>query len=202
MPPSPKKQKLSEDLETPQELVAAVDTAVQNVQAIDVHTHLFPPEHGELMLWGIDELLTYHYLVSEFFMVAPLSITHESFFKSSKKDQATLVWEHLFIKRSPLSEAQIGVLTCLRALGLAVEVKNRDLDAIRSWYGRQDPSKHVDNVYKAAGIKYVVMTNVPFDPKESCKWLGDATSFDSAMPQTYNKAQFNCSPTHNRQPQP
>jgi hypothetical protein len=31
------------------------------LQVIDVHTHLFPPSHGDLMLWGIDALLTYHY---------------------------------------------------------------------------------------------------------------------------------------------
>jgi hypothetical protein len=51
------------------------------------------------MLWGIDELLTYHYCISEFFMVAPAEITYEGFFKSSKSEQADLVWEHLFVKR-------------------------------------------------------------------------------------------------------
>jgi len=49
-----------------------------------VHTHLLPPEHGKLMLWGIDELLTYHYLVAEFFQTAPLSLSHDSFFALSK----------------------------------------------------------------------------------------------------------------------
>jgi hypothetical protein len=42
------------------------------VEVIDLHTHLFPPSHGPLMLWGIDELLTYHYLVAEFFQTAPI----------------------------------------------------------------------------------------------------------------------------------
>lgn len=32
---------------------------VQNVQVIDLHTHLLPPTHVGLCLWGIDELLTY-----------------------------------------------------------------------------------------------------------------------------------------------
>lgn len=41
------------------------------VQVVDLHTHLFPPSHGRLMLWGIDELLTYHYLIAEFFQTAP-----------------------------------------------------------------------------------------------------------------------------------
>ena len=49
-----------------------------------VHTHLLPPEHGKLMLWGIDELLTYHYLVAEFFQTAPLSLSNDSFFALNK----------------------------------------------------------------------------------------------------------------------
>ena len=36
---------------------------VTDVQAIDMHTHLLPPSHGQgkdrLLLFGIDELLTY-----------------------------------------------------------------------------------------------------------------------------------------------
>jgi len=51
---------------------AVVAKAVKEAPIVDVHTHLFPPEHGDLMLWGIDELLTYHYLVAEFFTSAPM----------------------------------------------------------------------------------------------------------------------------------
>jgi hypothetical protein len=29
------------------------------------------PSHGQLMLWGIDELLTYHYFIAEYFQTAP-----------------------------------------------------------------------------------------------------------------------------------
>jgi hypothetical protein len=40
--------------------IAFVVTAeVQSVVAVDLHTHLLPPTHGALCLWGIDELLTY-----------------------------------------------------------------------------------------------------------------------------------------------
>ena len=28
------------------------------LHCLAVHTHLLPPEHGSLMLWGVDELLT------------------------------------------------------------------------------------------------------------------------------------------------
>jgi hypothetical protein len=40
--------------------IAFVVTAeVQSVVAVDLHTHLLPPTHGALCLWGVDELLTY-----------------------------------------------------------------------------------------------------------------------------------------------
>ena len=32
---------------------------VAAASVIDLHTHLLPPSHGSLCLWGIDELLTY-----------------------------------------------------------------------------------------------------------------------------------------------
>ena len=43
---------------------AKVAESVNNTKVIDLHTHLFPPSHGSLCLWGPDELLVYHYLVS------------------------------------------------------------------------------------------------------------------------------------------
>lgn len=38
---------------------SVVAAEVQCAQVIDLHTHLLPPSHGPLCLWGIDELLTY-----------------------------------------------------------------------------------------------------------------------------------------------
>ena len=36
-----------------------VISEVASELVIDIHTHLLPPTHGPLCLWGIDELLTY-----------------------------------------------------------------------------------------------------------------------------------------------
>ena len=36
-----------------------VVSEVASALVIDIHTHLLPPTHGPLCLWGIDELLTY-----------------------------------------------------------------------------------------------------------------------------------------------
>ena len=38
---------------------SVVVAEVAAAQVIDIHTHLLPPSHGSLCLWGIDELLTY-----------------------------------------------------------------------------------------------------------------------------------------------
>jgi hypothetical protein len=40
-------------------LASVVVEEVQSVVVVDLHTHLLPPTHGPLCLWGIDELLTY-----------------------------------------------------------------------------------------------------------------------------------------------
>ena len=85
-----------------------------------MHTHLLPPAHGSLLLYGVDQLLTYHYLVAELFMVLPLESEADSvsatgssppspdvFFSWPKSRQAELVFEELFVKRTPLSEARI-----------------------------------------------------------------------------------------------
>ena len=99
---------------------AAVRKAVTGTTISDIHTHLFPPSHGKLLLWGVDELLTYHYLVAELFTVAPRQLTLEKFWKLSRTQQADLIWEHVFLRHGALSEAARGVLTTLSALGLDV----------------------------------------------------------------------------------
>jgi len=70
-----------------EDIYSVVFSEVRGQQVIDLHTHLLPPSHGALCLWGIDELLTYHYLVAEYFMTAPASISPEVFYELNKKEQ-------------------------------------------------------------------------------------------------------------------
>ena len=42
-----------------------ITETVHNQEVTDIHTHLYPAEFEELLLWNVDELLTYHYLVAE-----------------------------------------------------------------------------------------------------------------------------------------
>lgn len=147
-----------------------VREAVDTVDVVDVHTHLFPPSHGPLMSWGIDALLTYHYLVAELFVAAANPPPEHEFFKLSSQNQADLIWEELFVRRSPISEACQGVLTTLRILGLHEEIRNRDLKAIRAWFAEQDPEVYTEHVFRTARVRYCVMTNIPFVDEEVEQW--------------------------------
>ena len=60
-------------------LESSVRSAIASATISDIHTHLFPPSHGNLLLWGVDELLTYHYLVAELFTLAPRELSYERF---------------------------------------------------------------------------------------------------------------------------
>ena len=55
-----------------QEIDSAVEEVLRSTLLIDIHTHLFDPSFGKLALWGIDDLLTYHYLEAELFRFSPI----------------------------------------------------------------------------------------------------------------------------------
>ena len=112
------------------ELCSVVKECVDKCKIIDLHSHLFPQSFDDLYLIGIDNLLTYHYLVSELFIVWN-ELSPSKFYKLSKECQANIIWDELFIKRSPLSEACKGVITTCIKLGLVQEIDNRDLDGIK-----------------------------------------------------------------------
>ncbi|MBL7133069.1 MAG: glucuronate isomerase [Phycisphaerae bacterium] len=161
-------------------LESEVRRAVEDVTVTDIHTHLFPPSHGNLLLWGVDELLTYHYLVAELFTVAPRSLRPAKFWKLSKARQADLVWEYLFLAGGALSEACRGVITTLNVLGL--DVANRDLAGVRQWFGRQKIDEYLPRVFELAGLDYAVMTNDPFKPQEVKHWKADTPRPDCFRP--------------------
>ena len=152
--------------------LAALDRAVRSATAqtaiSDIHTHLFPPSHGRLLLWGVDELLTYHYLVAELFLVAPRQLTPQKFWTLSKPRQADLVWQHVFLAGGAMSEAARGVVTTLNALGL--DVAGRDLASIRKWFAGQRIGDYLPRVFQMAGLDYAVMTNNPFAADEAECW--------------------------------
>ncbi len=148
-------------------LAGRVARAVEAAPVVDLHTHLFAPRFGALNLWGIDELLTYHYLVAEALRAEP-SITPAAFFAQDAAAQADWVWEALFVRRSPLSEAAAGVATVLAAFGL--DPAAPDLREARAFFAARRIEEHVEDVLRLAGVAALVMTNDPADPVERALW--------------------------------
>lgn len=148
------------------DLQAKVDEVVQNTPLVDVHTHLYPPTFGKLLLRGVDQLLTYHYLVAETLRYLPGKT--EDFWRLSTTEQADLVWRTLFVEKSPVSEACRGVLTTLQSLGL--DTGSRNLTEYRAFFADLSPEEHVELVFKKTGLKALVMTNDPFDREEAVFW--------------------------------
>lgn len=156
-----------ESLETNQQQIRQrVEHAVAAVPVFDIHTHLYAPAFGDLLLAGIDDLLVYHYMVAEAFRY--LDIEYKKFWALPKERQAEIIWDALFIQHSPISEACRGVLTTLNRLGL--DVRQRDLPALRRWFAGQDPDAHVSRCMELAGVESIGMTNSPFDDLERPVW--------------------------------
>ena len=144
----------------------AVARVLNTTKFIDVHTHLFMPSLGGLGLWGIDELITYHYLEAELFRFS--SITPDRYWALSKREQADLIWKTLFIENTPLSEATRGVIAVLHAFRLNTQAK--DLREAREFFKSQSLDEHITRVFELAGISEAVMTNDPLDSSEAPLW--------------------------------
>ena len=149
---------------------SAVEDILAATEVIDIHTHLFAPSFGKLGLWGIDELLTYHYLEAEFFRSSPFK--PDQYFSLSKTQQADAIWRALFVENTPISESTRGVTAVLKAFGLPTN--GESLTEARAFFRSQPLDAHVTRVFEMAGISTVVMTNDPLDPEEAPLWLRGA----------------------------
>ena len=150
----------------PHSLRQQVADIVQTTPVFDIHTHLYDPAFGELLLWGIDDLLVYHYLVAEGFRY--FDMPYDKFWALPKTHQADLIWDALFIKHSPISEACRGVLTVLNLLGL--DVKKRDLPALRKQFAQWKVGGFITKCMELANVRKICMTNSPFDVLERPVW--------------------------------
>jgi hypothetical protein len=167
------------------QLEQAVRSAVERQPVVDMHTHLYPPGFGTplpgktgkadpagLLLWGVDELLTYHYLVAEIYRVVPATkLPYEEFWRMTKRQQADHIWKHLFVERAPISEACRGVLTTIAKLGL--DPTDPTPDGWRKWFDAQDPGGYIDKVMEVSNVSSITMTNPVFDDNERARWLAN-----------------------------
>ncbi len=147
-------------------LCQVVHEVVERTPVFDIHTHLFDPAFKSLVSWGLDELLTYHYLIAEAFRCS--SEPFENFWALDKPAQAEWIWNQLFLERSPLSEACRGVLTSLHLLGIDPRV--RDLHALRKHFAQWTPESFTERILDTARVRKVCMTNLPFDDQERAYW--------------------------------
>src|SRR5665647_1376449 len=148
------------------EMPQVVGRILRETRITDVHTHIYPASFGDILLWGVDELITYHYLIAETFRYD--GRPYEQYFSMPKRQQADLIWKTLFLDRSPVSEAQRGVLTVMAKLGQ--DVRSRDLSGIRRYCESKSVNEYMDIVFEKAGVKEVVMTNDLFNPQEFAVW--------------------------------
>src|SRR2546425_10177769 len=150
-----------------EQIQSAVEDALSSTQFIDVHTHLFSPAFGDLGLWGIDELLTYHYLEAEFFRSSEMSPEH--YWQLPKAEQADAIWQALFVENTPVSEATRGIVAVLKAFDLPTDTS--DLDESRSFFRAQSIGSHIRNTFAMAGIETAGLTNDPLPPAEERGWM-------------------------------
>ena len=144
------------------ELSNEVYAAVEETAVVDIHTHLFPPQATGYFSSGLISLLTYHYLVSEYLLVS--AKPPQEFDKFNPRIKAEKIWGALFLERSPLSEATLGVITVLSELGITYE--RQSFSQLLTTYDLKTSKNDPDDYLKKAKVSHVVMTNNPFDREE------------------------------------
>jgi hypothetical protein len=160
------------DILSEAQIPSVVGEVLATTPVIDIHTHLYPPAFGKLGLWGIDELLTYHYLEAELFRSS--NIKPHEYWLLSKREKAEAIWRALFVENTPVSEATRGVIAVLQAFHLPTD--RSDLAEARSFFEDQTFESHIQRVLEIAGVNVVVMTNDPLDAQEVPFWLNGVTS--------------------------
>ena len=163
---------------TASQIPLVVEGVLATTPFVDIHTHLLPPAFGKLGLWGIDELLTYHYLEAEFFRNS--DIAPEKYWPLSKREQADCIWRALFVENAPVSESTRGVVAVLKAFGLPTD--SSGLKQARAFFASRSIESHVQAVLELANVSTVVMTNDPLDPDEAPFWLSGAARHPQFLP--------------------
>ena len=133
---------------------------INSTPIFDLHTHLFPPTHEGYFLLGFKNLLNYHYLIAE--LLTATNIDASVFYSYNDEKKASLIWNELFEKRTPVSEACAGVLSILKELN--IEINNKSFLSICDEYDRKIQSDK--NILDLSNVSSLVMTNNPFDLDE------------------------------------
>ena len=133
---------------------------INSTHIFDLHTHLFPPKHEGYFLLGFKNLLNYHYLIAE--LLIATNIDASTFYSYDDEKKASLIWNELFEKRTPISEACAGVLSILKELN--ININNKNFLSICDEYDNKIQSDK--NILDLSKVSSLVMTNNPFDLDE------------------------------------
>ena len=133
---------------------------INSTPIFDLHTHLFPPKHEGYFLLGFKNLLNYHYLIAE--LLTATNIDASTFYSYNDEKKASIIWNELFEKRTPVSEACAGVLSILKELN--IEINNKSFLSICDEYDKKIQSDK--NIFELSNVSSLVMTNNPFDLDE------------------------------------
>jgi len=133
---------------------------INSTPIFDLHTHLFPPKHEGYFLLGFKNLLNYHYLIAE--LLTATNINASTFYSFNDEKKASLIWNELFEKRTPVSEACSGVLSVLKELN--ININNKNFLSVCDEYDRKIQSDK--NILDLSNVSSLVMTNNPFDLDE------------------------------------
>ena len=133
---------------------------INSAPIFDLHTHLFPPKHEGYFLLGFKNLLNYHYLIAE--LLTATNIDASTFYSYNDEKKASIIWNELFEKRTPVSEACAGVLSILKELN--IEINNKSFLSICDEYDKKIQSDK--NIFELSNVSSLVMTNNPFDLDE------------------------------------
>ena len=132
-------------------LEQTLDKYLKETPIYDIHTHLYNESFGSLLLWGIDELLVYHYLLAEANRYNPLP--PEKLWAMPKKEMAEYVWKTVFTDHTPISESAQGLLTTLKVLGCPV---TKDLSQIREFFAQFSTSEYIDKIFALSNVKKLI----------------------------------------------
>ncbi|MGA8027455.1 MAG: glucuronate isomerase [Bryobacteraceae bacterium] len=149
-----------------EDLPREVERVVSETPVFDVHTHQYPPSFKTLFSAGIDDLVTYHYLIAELFRSSDLGV--DAFWRLDKSQQADVIWEALFVRNTPVSEACRGVVGVMNAFGLDPHAQS--LKDAREFFTMIEPNDHVERAMQLAGVSDIVMTNDVFNEEEAAYW--------------------------------
>lgn len=144
---------------------AEVKSVVDNYRVIDLQSEF---SYDLSKFYGIDNLLTTNKMIREF---ASTHNTDVDIYKLDKVEQAEIIWDELFVKRTPISDNCIEIISIMKNIGLEKLMFDFDLNGIRKYFGvnginSSNIIEYIDKIFDLSGVNYTITSNKIFDKNE------------------------------------